>query len=159
MGPDCGTAIINGIGLGFANRIRRGPIGLVGASGTGTQAVTTHIHNLGGGVSHAIGTGGRDLKSDVGAITAHQALDVLARDPETKIIVLVSKPPSPDVATQLISASLFTGKPVVIYFIGYPPPARQIGNLHFAISLSEAAEITVSLPSFPNIVHMSGCGL
>ena len=142
MGPDCGTAIINGIGLGFANRVRRGSIGLVGASGTGTQAVTSHIHNLGGGISHAIGTGGRDLKSDVGAITAHQALDLLARDDETKVIVLVSKPPSPDVATRLISAAQATGKPVVIYFIGYPPPARKIGNLYFAISLSEAAEIS-----------------
>lgn len=143
MGPDCGTAIINGIGLGFANRIRRGSIGVVGASGTGTQAVTSHIHELGGGISDAIGTGGRDLKSEVGAITAHQSLDLLARDPETKVIVLVSKPPSPDVATQLISAAQGTGKPVVIYFIGYPSPARAIGNLSFAISLSEAAEIAV----------------
>jgi FdrA protein len=143
MGPDCGTAIINGIGLGFANRVRRGAIGVVGASGTGTQAVTSQIHNLGGGISHAIGTGGRDLKSDVGAITAHQALDLLARDDETKVIVLVSKPPSPGVATRLISAAQATGKPVVVYFIGYPPPARKIGNLHFAISLSEAAELAV----------------
>ena len=143
MGPDCGTAIINGIGFGFANRVRRGSIGVVGASGTGTQAVTSHIHELGGGISHAIGTGGRDLKSDVGAITAHQALDLLARDPETKVITLVSKPPSPDVAATLISAAQDTGKPVVIYFIGYPSPARKIGNLHFAISLSECAEIAV----------------
>src|SRR5687768_16186019 len=144
MGPDCGTAIINGIGLGFANRVRRGPIGVVGASGTGTQAVTVHVHNLGGGISHAIGTGGRDLKSEVGAITAHQALDLLARDEETKVIVLVSKPPSPDVATGLISAAQRTGKPVIVYFIGYPPPARRIGNLQFAISLSEAAELAVN---------------
>ncbi|MBL8098635.1 MAG: acyl-CoA synthetase FdrA [Anaerolineales bacterium] len=143
MGPDCGTAIINGIGLGFANRVRRGAIGVVGASGTGTQAVTAHIHNLGAGISHAIGTGGRDLKSDVGAITANQALEALAKDDETKVIALISKPPSPDVATQLISAAQSTGKPVVIYFIGYPPPARKIGNLHFAISLSEAAELAV----------------
>jgi len=145
MGPDCGTAIINGIGLGFANRVRRGAIGVVGASGTGTQAVTAQIHNLGAGISHAIGTGGRDLKSDVGAITAHQALDVLARDPDTKVIALISKPPSPDVATQLISAAQSTGKPVVVYFIGYPAPARKIGNLHFAVSLSEAAEMAVNL--------------
>lgn len=145
MGPDCGTAIINGVGLGFANRVRRGSIGVVGASGTGTQAVTAQIHNLGAGISHAIGTGGRDLKSDVGAITAHQALDVLARDPDTKVIALISKPPSPDVATQLISAAQSTGKPVVVYFIGYPAPARKIGNLHFAVSLSEAAEIAVNL--------------
>jgi FdrA protein len=143
MGPDCGTAIINGVGLGFANRIRRGPIGLVGASGTGLQAVTTHIHNLGGGISHAIGTGGRDLKSDVGAITAHQALNLLARDSETKVIVLISKPPSPDLATKLLTAGQAAGKPVVVDFIGYPPPARKLGNLHFATSLSEAAEIAV----------------
>jgi FdrA protein len=145
MGPDCGTAIINGIGLGFANRVRRGPIGLVGASGTGTQAVTTHIHELGGGITHAIGTGGRDLKSDVGGITALQALNVLANDPETKVIALVSKPPSADVVTQLLAAAQATGKPVVVDFIGYPPPARKLGNLHFATSLIETAEIAVGL--------------
>ena len=143
MGPDCGTAIINGVGLGFANRVRRGSIGVVGASGTGTQAVTAQIHNLGGGISHAIGTGGRDLKSEVGAITAHQALDLLARDPETEVIVLISKPPSSDVATKLISAAQSMGKPVVIDFIGYPPPARKLGNLQFATGLSETAEIAV----------------
>ncbi len=145
MGPDCGTAIINGVGLGFANRVRRGAIGLVGASGTGLQAITSHIHTLGSGVSHAIGTGGRDLKSDVGAITMHQGLDVLARDPETKVIVLVSKPPSPNVATKLLAAAQATGKPVVVDFIGYPPPARRLGNLHFATALSEAAELAVRL--------------
>ncbi len=147
MGPDCGTAIINGIGLGFANRVRRGAIGVIGASGTGTQAVTSHIHNLGAGISHAIGTGGRDLKSEVGAITANQALDLLARDPETKVIVLISKPPSPDVATQLIAAAQETRKPMVVYFIGYPSPGRKIGILHFASSLSEAAELAVKLGS------------
>jgi FdrA protein len=144
MGPDCGTALINGIGLGFANRVRRGPIGLVGASGTGLQAITARIHELGAGVSHAIGTGGRDLKSDVGAITAHQALDVLQRDPETKVIVLVSKPPAPNVAAGLLSAAAATGKPVVVDFIGYPPPGRWIGNLHFAASLGEAADLAVA---------------
>ncbi|HEY3475250.1 MAG TPA: acyl-CoA synthetase FdrA [Anaerolineales bacterium] len=145
MGPDCGTAIINGTGLGFANRVRRGSIGLVGASGTGLQAVTTHIHNLGGGISHAIGTGGRDLNSEVGAITAHQALRLLASDPETNVIVLISKPPSSEVATKLLSAAQATGKPIVVDFIGYPPPGRRVGNLHFASSLSEAAELAVGI--------------
>ncbi|MEK7312458.1 MAG: acyl-CoA synthetase FdrA [Chloroflexota bacterium] len=143
MGPDCGTAIINGIGLGFANRVRRGAIGLVGASGTGLQAITSHIHTLGSGVSHAIGAGGRDLKSDVGAITMHQGLDALARDPDTRVIVLVSKPPAPEVATGLLAAAQATGKPIVVDFIGYPPPARMLGNLHFATGLSEAAEMAV----------------
>jgi len=145
MGPDCGTAIINGVGLGFANRVRRGNIGLVGASGTGLQAITSHIHQLGGGVSQAIGTGGRDLKADVGAITAHQALEILGRDAATRVIVLVSKPPSPDVAAKLLSAARATGKPIVVDFIGYPPPARKLGSLNFATSLSEAAEIAMEL--------------
>ena len=145
MGPDCGTAIVNGIGLGFANRVRRGSIGLVGASGTGLQTITARIHELGAGVSHAIGVGSRDLKSEVGAITAHQALDVLARDPETNVIVLVSKPPTPEVATRLLSAAQAAGKPIVVDFIGFPPPSRKLGSLHFAASLGEAAELAVQL--------------
>jgi FdrA protein len=145
MGPDCGTAIINGMGLGFANRVRRGSIGLVAASGTGLQAVTVGIHELGAGVSQAIGTGGRDLKSEVGAITAHQSLDLLARDPETKVIVLVSKPPSADVAAGVIASAQATGKPVVVDFIGYPPPGRKVGNLYFATTLVETAELANQL--------------
>ena len=145
MGPDCGTAIINGIGLGFANRVRRGPIGVVGASGTGTQAITVDVHNLGSGISHAIGTGGRDLKSEVGAITAHQALEYLKADGDTKVIVLVSKPPSPDVATKILAAAQDSDKPVVVSFIGFPPPADNLGNLYFARTLSEAAVLAVEL--------------
>lgn len=145
MGPDCGTAIINGIGLGFANRVRRGRIGLVGASGTGLQAVTSAIHNMGAGVSQAIGTGGRDLKGKVGAITALQGLDVLDRDPNTQVMVLISKPPAPEVAVRLLAAAQSCRKPVVVDFIGYPPPARQLGNLHFAVGLNDAAELAVAL--------------
>ena len=86
LGPDCGTAIVNGIGLGFANRVRRGAVGIVGASGTGLQTVASRVHQLGAGVAHALGTGGRDLHASVGAITAHQTLDLLARDPATQVI-------------------------------------------------------------------------
>ena len=145
MGPDCGTAVINGVGLGFANRVRRGSIGLVAASGTGLQAVTVGIHNLGGGISQAIGTGGRDLKSDVGGITASQGLDLLRRDPQTEVIILVSKPPDTAVATHLLNAAQSTNKPTVINFIGYPSPVRRLGNLYFANSLSKAAVIGYSL--------------
>jgi len=145
MGPDCGTAIVNGVGLGFANRVRRGNIGLVGASGTGLQAITSHIHSLGGGISQAIGTGGRDLKAEIGAISARQALDLLSRDPETKVIVLVSKPPSPEVATRLLAAAQAADKQVVVNFLGYPITARRVDNLHFATSLSEAAELAVGI--------------
>ncbi|HSJ90342.1 MAG TPA: hypothetical protein VK909_24230, partial [Anaerolineales bacterium] len=91
------------------------------------------------------GTGGRDLKSEVGAITALQALDLLARDPETKVIVIISKPPSPEVATQLLSAAQSIAKPVVVDFIGYPVSTHKLGNLHFAVSLDEAAELAVRL--------------
>jgi FdrA protein len=145
MGPDCGTAIINGVGLGFANHVNRGKIGLVGASGTGLQAITSAVHNLGGGVSQAIGTGGRDLKADVGGITALQGLELLGRDTETEIIVLVSKPPSPSVASKLLGAASSTGKHVVVNFIGYPVSIEQVGNIHFASSLQGAAKIAVSL--------------
>ena len=95
MGPDCGTAIVNGIGLGFANKVRKGPIGVVAASGTGLQQVTVRIHQMGGGITHALGTGGRDLSEAVNAVTARQGLDLMARDPDAKVIVLVSKPPPP----------------------------------------------------------------
>ncbi|GAG53265.1 unnamed protein product, partial [marine sediment metagenome] len=145
MGPDCGTAIVNGIGLGFANHVNRGPIGLVGASGTGLQVITSEIHRQGGGVSHAIGTGGRDLDIQVGALTAFAALGLLAADDETKAIVLVSKPPDPGVASRLLSAAWRCGKPVVINFIGHPPPARRIGPLRFASSLSDAASQAVQI--------------
>jgi FdrA protein len=145
MGPDCGTAIVGGAGLGFANRVRRGPIGLVGASGTGLQAIASHLHTLGSGVSQALGLGGRDLSREVGGITAAQSLDLLRRDPETRAIVLVSKPPAPEVAARLLGLARSVGKPVVVYFLGAPLPGRRIGNLHFAASLSEAAEMAVDL--------------
>lgn len=93
MGPDCGTSIIGGVGLGFANAVRRGPVGVIGASGTGTQEVTSLIHRWGSGISHAIGVGGRDLSDDIGAISTRQAINALERDSDTEVILLVSKPP------------------------------------------------------------------
>ena len=145
MGPDCGTAIINGIGLGFANRVRRGPVGLVAASGTGLQTVTSLIHNLGSGVSQAIGAGGRDLKPEVGAITMLQGLHYLAADPETKVIVLISKPPDDATAAKLLMAAHQLDKPVIVDFIGFAPPAAQIGSLHFVAGLDHAARLAVEL--------------
>jgi len=145
MGPDCGTAIVNGVGLGFANRVRRGPIGLVAASGTGLQQVSARLHQLGSGVTHALGTGGRDLSQAVGAVTARQGLDLLSRDPETRVIVLVSKPPSPQVAGDLLNTARLAGKPVVVDFIGHASSARRVDNLHFATTLDEAADLAVQL--------------
>lgn len=148
MGPDCGTAIVNGVGLGFANRVRRGSIGVVGASGTGLQQVTARIHQLGGGITHALGTGGRDLSEKVGAITAKQSLDLLARDPETKVIVLISKPPAASVVDDLLRLAGGIGKPVVIDFIGYRPAETQRGNIYFVKTLDEAAALAVELAAF-----------
>lgn len=145
MGPDCGTAIVNGVGLGFANTVRRGPIGLVGASGTGLQLVTARIHQLGGGISHALGTGGRDLSAAVGGVTALQALDLLRRDPLTRVIVLVSKPPATRVAEELVATARASGKPVVIDFIGYRPQEQPAGNVYFVPTLDAAAELAVKL--------------
>jgi FdrA protein len=143
------AGVQTGIGLGFANRVRRGPIGLIGASGTGLQAVMSRIHELGSGISHAIGTGGRDLSREVGGITALQALDLLRRDPETRVLVLISKPPAPEVAVRLLGLARAAGKPVVVQLLGAPLPARRLANLHFAASLTEAAELAVRLADNP----------
>ena len=148
MGPDCGTAIVNGVGLGFANRVRRGAIGVVGASGTGLQQVTARIHQLGGGITHALGTGGRDLSEKVGAVTARQSLDLLASDPATKVIVLISKPPAAQVVDELLRVAGCLNKPVVIDFIGYRPAESQRGNVYFVKTLDEAAELAVELAGF-----------
>jgi len=131
--------------LGFANRVRRGPIGMVAASGTGLQQVSCRIHQLGSGLTHALGTGGRDLSEAVGAVTARQGLDLFRRDPETKVIVLVSKPPAPKVAEELLQSARSAGKPVVVDFIGYSPPAQKLGNLHFVRTFDEAAALAVQL--------------
>lgn len=143
MGPDCGTAILSGAALGFSNRVRSGSIGVVGASGTGIQEVTSLIHRGGAGISHAIGTGGRDLTETVGGMTALAGLAALAGDAGTRVIVLISKPPSGDVAARLLAAARTSGKPVVVCFVGATVSAAD--GLHPARSLEEAASIAVRL--------------
>jgi FdrA protein len=149
LGPDCGTAIIAGVGLGFANRVRSGPIALVGASGTGLQIIASRIHALGSGVSQAIGTGGRDLSREVAAATALQALDLLAKDTATEVVVVVSKPPHKEVAARVLERTRSLGRPVVVQFQGFPPPRRQIGDVHFAADLEDAARLAVRLAAEP----------
>ena len=142
MGPECGTAIIQGVGFGFANRVRRGPIGVVGASGTGIQEVTTLIHRLGSGVSHAIGTGGRDLHAAVGGLTTRQALERLGAEAETRVIVIVSKPSSPGIAEGVLATAAATGKPIVACLLGYdgvvPAGVRAVATLEEAASMAVA---------------------
>ncbi|SRR5436309_4864531 len=143
MGPECGTAIINGVGLGFANRVRRGPIGVIGASGTGIQELTTLVHRLGGGISHAIGTGGRDLQAAVGGLTTLQGVAALGADPGTQALLIVSKPSAPQTADAVLRAAGETRKPIVACLLGYDgatPP-----GVHTAATLEEAAITAVKL--------------
>jgi FdrA protein len=143
MGPDCGTALIGGAALGFANKVTPGRIGLVAAAGTGLQEVTSLIDRFGGGVSHAIGTGGRDLSSAVGGATMLQGLRALALDLQTEVIVLISKPPAPDVASRLVAAAGACGKPVVACFVGATvAPAPRVEG---AATLEDAARAAVRL--------------
>lgn len=147
MGPDCGTAIINNVPLCFANKVSRGSIGIVGASGTGIQQVTVIIERMGCGITHAVGTGGRDLSDRVGGISALMALDALAADPATEIIMLISKPPGENTEKTIIEAVKKINKPVVVAFLGREKP--DTGGVHpfvhFASTLEEAAAKAVAL--------------
>ncbi len=129
MGPDCGTAIINGVPLGFANAVNRGNIGIVAASGTGLQEVSCIISNEGGGISQAIGTGGHDLKTSVGGIMVMEGLKALAEDDETAVIVLISKPPDPAVTEPVRQLIASIGKPVVTFFLGAPKSPGEPATL------------------------------
>ena len=145
MGPDCGTAIINGIPLAFANEVARGDIGLVAASGTGLQELTCLISNAGCGVSQAIGTGGRDIKEAVGGIMFLEGLNALVDDPKTKVIVLVGKPPHPTVLEKIWNVTKTSSKKFVAIFQGTDATPCGDSNVHLAKTLHEAAMKAVAL--------------
>lgn len=147
MGPDCGTAIIGGVPLGFANNVRRGPIGLVAASGTGLQEVTTQIHRMGGGISHAVGTGGRDVHARVGAATLLQGIELLGADPQTRVIVVLCKPPAPELTAKVIAALRAAAKPAVVLFLGsdFQPPAQAGAPIRVTRTLVDCAAAAVTL--------------
>ncbi len=156
MGPDCGTAIIGGVPLAFANVVPRGEIGIIGASGTGIQEVSCLIARAGHGVSHAIGTGGRDLKAEVGAITTLMAIDALDADARTKHIVLISKPPETSVAKLVLDRVARSEKPFTICFLGaadlaLPPNARAAATLKDAADLSLGRAAKLPLASAPAV--------
>lgn len=153
MGPDCGTAIIDGIPLGFANAVRRGDIGVVAASGTGLQQVTCLIDRAGHGVSQAIGTGGRDLGEAVGGVTMRAGIAALADDPDTNVIVLVSKPPAPAVAARVIDAAAATGKRVVVCFLGARSADIARDGVAAASTLADAAALACgNIPAPPDVI-------
>lgn len=145
MGPDCGTAILDGIPLGFANVVRRGSIGLVAASGTGLQQVSCLIDRFGAGVSQAIGVGGRDLDERVGGTMMLAGLERLAADPGTAVIVLTSKPPAASVAARVLDATRQVGKPVVINFLGGDPAAIEAAGAIPAGTFEAAAAISTAI--------------
>jgi FdrA protein len=138
MGSDCGTAIIDGIGLGFANVVAPGPVGIVAASGTGTQEVVSLLDQAGVGISHAIGVGGRDLSREIGGTMTRAALDLLARDDETEVQIVVSKPPDAAVAARVAEAAAASGRPTVLAFLGLEEELDIPGGVEVAPSLVEA---------------------
>jgi FdrA protein len=118
MGPGCGTAMLGGVGLGFANEVRPGPVGIVAAAGTGAQEAAVLLDAAGTGVSHIVGVGGRDLTADVGGIMFREAMEMLAADDATETLLVVSKPPSPEVVRELASVDA-RGCRVVGAFVGW----------------------------------------
>lgn len=144
MGPDCGTGIISSIPIAFTNVVSPGNIGVVGASGTGIQEVTTIIDRLGGGVVHAIGTGGRDLSDKVGAITVKDAIVALENHEPTDVICVISKPPAKEVRDEVVQLLQSISKPVVAIFLGEKPEAYE-GKVYLAHTLEETAQIAVDL--------------
>lgn len=142
MGPDCGTAYINGAGLGFANAVSPGPVGCVAASGTGLQAVLCYLDQQDTGISHGIGVGGRDLSREVGGIMTIAALEMLENDPRTEVIILLSKPPHAEVVDALAAVITRMTKPVIACFQGTPTGESSIVQ---AASLDEAAAMALAV--------------
>ena len=145
MGPDCGTAVVGGVGLGFANVVRPGPVGLVAASGTGAQQVMSLLSTVpGAGVSHCLGVGGRDLSADVGGVSTRAALAALDADPDTELIVVLGKPPAPEVASSL--SALPSTKPVLFAPLGIGRPDLT------AVAESVLSHLGLPVPSWPTFV-------
>jgi len=156
MGPDCGTAIINGVPLAFSNKVKKGPIGIVGASGTGTQEVSSLIGTFGSGVSQVIGTGGRDLKSEIGGLMMIQGMKALMADSDTEVIVLISKPPAPEVAKKILDMTKETKKPVVVDFIGGDREMIKAAGAYPCTTLEDAALKAVALANHETPVDSDG---
>ena len=143
MGPDCGTAMVAGAALGFANVVRPGPVGLVAASGTGAQQVMCLLDAAGVGVSHCLGVGGRDMSAAVGGLSTRQALGALAADETTEAVVVVSKPADPQVLEELEGYAATLGKPVYWATLGAGRP-----DLTAAVE-KVLVDVTGSSPTWP----------
>jgi succinyl-CoA synthetase alpha subunit len=158
MGPDCGTSLIGGVGLGFANVVRQGPIGVIGAAGTGLQEFTSQVHNAGLGISHAIGTGSHDLSEPIGGTTTLAALEALEADPQTKVIAVISKPPGARTLERLIERFKACKKPVVGCLLGTRAELDGASTtFQRARTIDEAVYLAIEVaggkpPSLPNLL-------
>jgi FdrA protein len=145
MGPDCGTSLIGGVGIGLANSVRQGPIGVIAGAGTGLQEFTSQVHNAGSGISHAIGTGSHDLSEKIGGLTTLAAMDALEADEKTHVIAIISKPPSARTLSALLERIQKCKKPVVGCFLGVDP-ALLAGksNLQSSRIIDDAVQLSVA---------------
>ena len=158
MGPDCGTAIVAGVPLGFANVVWRDDIGCIGASGTGLQEITTLIDRWGGGITHALGTGSHDISSEVGGISMCDGIAALASDPELSVLVVVSKPPAEEVGERILEDCRAAGKPTVVCFLGADGASVERPGVRAAATLEDAAALAIELakgapPDRPDPLH------
>ena len=144
MGPDCGTGIIQAVPIAFTNNVTPGSIGIIGASGTGIQELTTIIDRLGEGVKNAIGTGGRDLSTEVGGITMMDMIEAMESDDSVKVLIIISKPPAKEVRDRISDRLSNFKKPVVTLFLGEKPEYHE-ENFYHAYTLDEAARLAVGL--------------
>lgn len=144
LGPGCGASLLEGVSVGMMSAVSRGPIGIVGASGSGIHEIASLIDQAGLGITQAIGTGGRDLSQAVGGITMAKGLQWMMRDKDSKVIVLVSKPPHPDVADKILGMVVGCDKPVVVFFLG-GDEMRLPEGVYRASTLEDAANKAVCL--------------
>ncbi len=145
MGPDCGTAIIDGVPLAFANVVSRGKIGIVGASGTGIQEATVLIDRLGAGISHAIGTGGRDLSDAVGGRMMLLGIDLLEEDLSTEVILLISKPAGAQTTLKILERVKRCKKPVVMCLLKGDLSGAMAAGVICAATIEDASYKAVAL--------------
>ena len=158
MGPDCGTAIIGGVPLAFANRVRRGDIGVVAASGTGLQEFSVLVHRGGGGISHGIGVGGRDLSDEIGALSTLTAHDLLESDAATRHIAIVSKPPGPRTESALLARLADCPKPVTLCLVGRDEATLPV-NVRLAPTLRDAARLALGCRASDNSPSEAATGV
>jgi len=144
MGPDCGSSLIGGVGIGFANVVRKGSIGVISASGSGLQEFTCQVHNAGFGISHAIGTGSHDLSDKIGGLTTLTALDALEADPQTIVITLLSKPPGAKTIAKLSERLKNCKKPVVGCFLGIKNEIEGGTSFQCARLIDDAVRLSIT---------------